>query len=71
MFRKYPMLQDMPDLLPKLRPYQRRAAYWMVQREKVASEIWGEKERDQFVYPLCTPVNLIDSCSTMFYNSFR
>ncbi|KAK1388404.1 E3 ubiquitin-protein ligase SHPRH [Heracleum sosnowskyi] len=68
--KKYPMLEDMPDLLPKLRPYQRRAAYWMVQREKGGSEIWGEKERDQFVYPLCTPVNLIDSCSTMFYNSF-
>lgn len=65
------MLDDMPDLLPKLRPYQRRAAYWMVQREKGGSVILGEKERDQFVYPLCTPVNVIDSCSTMFYNSFR
>ncbi|KAL2926006.1 E3 ubiquitin-protein ligase SHPRH [Bienertia sinuspersici] len=29
-----PMLEaELPDLLPKLRPYQRRAAYWMVQRE--------------------------------------
>lgn len=68
--KEYPMLDDMPDLLPKLRPYQRRAAYWMVQREKGGSVSWGGKERDQFVYPLCTRVNLIDSCSTMFYNSF-
>ncbi|KAK3026816.1 hypothetical protein RJ639_041888 [Escallonia herrerae] len=34
--KEEPMLEnEMPDLLPKLRPYQLRAAYWMVQREKL------------------------------------
>ncbi|KAM7494701.1 hypothetical protein LguiB_029310 [Lonicera macranthoides] len=66
-----PMLEDhMPDLLPELRPYQRRAAYWMVEQEKGASLCMGGSERSQPIYPLCTPVTFIDSCSRMFYNSF-
>ncbi|KAL6980872.1 RING-type E3 ubiquitin transferase [Sarracenia purpurea var. burkii] len=61
-----PMLEnDLPDLLPELRPYQRRAAHWMVQREK------GPSERSHLLSPLCIPVNLIDTCSTIFYNPFR
>ncbi|KAK3022375.1 hypothetical protein RJ639_047349 [Escallonia herrerae] len=66
-----PMLEnDMPDLLPKLRPYQLRAAYWMVQREKGASGRLSGSEKCQFIYPLCTPVEFIDTCSRMFYNPF-
>ncbi|XP_052201128.1 uncharacterized protein LOC127807364 isoform X2 [Diospyros lotus] len=69
--KENPMLEDnIPDLLPKLRPYQRRAAYWMVQREKGASECSSASERSQFLSALCVPLNLIDTCSTVFYNPF-
>ncbi|XP_019079923.1 uncharacterized protein LOC100248506 isoform X2 [Vitis vinifera] len=54
---------DMPDLLPELRPYQRRAAYWMVQRE-----IKGEG--GSLFSPLCMPVDFVDSFERMFYNPF-
>ncbi|KAH0979320.1 hypothetical protein GBA52_006497 [Prunus armeniaca] len=40
------MLQDdMPDLLPELKPYQRRAAYWMVRREKGDAESLAKKRK--------------------------
>ncbi|XP_015575743.2 E3 ubiquitin-protein ligase SHPRH [Ricinus communis] len=61
---------DLPDLLPVLRPYQRRAAYWMLQQEKGHSRDSIEKERSQFFSPLCMPVDFLDSCLTMFYNPF-
>ncbi|XP_043816929.1 uncharacterized protein LOC110625034 isoform X2 [Manihot esculenta] len=66
-----PMLDnDISDLLPVLRPYQRRAAFWMLQQEKRDSEDSGEEHRSQFFSPLCMPVTFLDSSSTMFYNPF-
>ncbi|KAK4351223.1 hypothetical protein RND71_030536 [Anisodus tanguticus] len=43
---------DLPDLLPKLRPYQRRAAYWMVQREKRNSDGSLQSKINHFISPL-------------------
>lgn len=66
------MLQaDMPDLLPELKPYQRRAAYWMVHREKGYAESPVKKGNSQFISPLCLPLEFLDTCSKMFYNPFR
>ncbi|XP_054788420.1 uncharacterized protein LOC129294236 isoform X2 [Prosopis cineraria] len=66
-----PMLQeDIPDLLPELRPYQRRAAFWMVEREKKRAGGQGERERSHFHSPLCVPVDFIDMSSKMFFNPF-
>ncbi|KAF8397100.1 hypothetical protein HHK36_016007 [Tetracentron sinense] len=67
-----PILEDeLPDLLPELRPYQLRAAYWMVQREKGSSGSLGERDEDQFFSPLCVPVDFLDTHSRMFFNPFR
>lgn len=67
-----PMLEDdIPELLPKLRPYQLRAAFWMVEREKAVEESQGERERNQFHSPLCIPVDFLDTSSQMFFNPFR
>lgn len=65
------LVDDQPDLLPLLRPYQRRAAYWMVQREKGDSASLSEKERSQFFSPLCMPMDFLDTSSKLFYNPFR
>ncbi|CAO2820777.1 unnamed protein product [Amaranthus hypochondriacus] len=68
-----PMLDvELPDLVPELRPYQSRAACWMVQREKVALQDSSlEWEHSLFHSPLCVAMNFLDSCSRMFYNPFR
>lgn len=72
LFRADAMIEeDFPDLLPKLRPYQRRAAYWMVQREKGDLGNQIEKEENQLFSPLCLPVELLNRGSKMFYNPFR
>lgn len=62
------LADDIIDLLPELRPYQRRAAYWMVQREK------GDPitlEDNQFISPLSISVEFLDSATKMFFNPFR
>ncbi|XP_015877624.2 uncharacterized protein LOC107414045 isoform X2 [Ziziphus jujuba] len=59
--------EDLPDLLPELRPYQRRAAYWMVNREK--GDL-GSPNELQFFSPLCMPVKFLNISSNMFYNPF-
>ncbi|MCD7448011.1 hypothetical protein HAX54_036831 [Datura stramonium] len=69
--KEEPMLDDdLPDLLPKLRPYQRRAAYWMVQREKRNFDGSLQSKINHFISPLCTPLSLIDTSITIYYNSF-
>ncbi|CAN8317715.1 unnamed protein product [Cochlearia groenlandica] len=65
------MLEDgISDLLPELRPYQRRAAYWMVQRERGDPITKGDREDDQFISPLSISVGFLDSVSKMFFNPF-
>ncbi|KAH0704372.1 E3 ubiquitin-protein ligase SHPRH isoform X1 [Solanum tuberosum] len=69
--KEEPMLDDdLPGLLPKLRPYQRRAAYWMVQREKRNSDGSLESKINHFISPLCMPLSLIDTSITIYYNPF-
>ncbi|KAJ0259432.1 RING-finger [Hirschfeldia incana] len=65
------MLEDeITDLLPELRPYQRRAAYWMVQRERGDPITLGDKEDNHFISPLSIPIGFLDSVSKMFFNPF-
>ncbi|PHT52525.1 hypothetical protein CQW23_06987 [Capsicum baccatum] len=69
--KEEPMLDDdLPGLLPKLRPYQRRAAYWMVQREKRNSDGSLQSKINHFISPLCMPLSLIDTSITVYYNPF-
>ncbi|XP_008782680.2 E3 ubiquitin-protein ligase SHPRH isoform X1 [Phoenix dactylifera] len=66
------MLEDeLPDLLPRLRPYQRRAAYWMVQREKGITKSSGNNIQYQLSSPCNVPVIFLDKNSRMFYNPFN
>ncbi|XP_043698641.1 E3 ubiquitin-protein ligase SHPRH-like [Telopea speciosissima] len=70
--KEEPMLEDeLPDLLPELRPYQRRAAYWMVQREKRASESMCRRDQNNnFCGPLSVSLDFLDTHMKMFYNPF-
>lgn len=62
------MLEDhLPDLLPELRPYQRRAACWMIKREK--GDLGGNDS--QAVSPLCMSLKLISTSRRIYYNPFR
>lgn len=66
------MLDDpLPNLVPELRPYQRRAVYWMVQREKGASEHSEPSKINPLISPLCMPLSLIDKSAAVYYNPFR
>ncbi|KAG9149766.1 hypothetical protein Leryth_021853 [Lithospermum erythrorhizon] len=69
--KQEPMLEDhLPGLVSELRPYQRRAAYWMVRRERGVCQGFEGNSRDQFVSPLSIPVSLIDTSSNIHYNPF-
>ncbi|KAF3554843.1 hypothetical protein F2Q69_00017781 [Brassica cretica] len=59
---------DITDLLPELRPYQRRAAYWMVQRERGDPITLGGEE--EFISPLSISIGFLDSAAKMFFNPF-
>ncbi|KAJ8771167.1 hypothetical protein K2173_023492 [Erythroxylum novogranatense] len=66
-----PLLEDeLPDLLPVLRPYQRRAVYWMVEREKGEPDSSWERKKSQVFSPLCIAVSFLDTSSKMYYNPF-
>ncbi|XP_021309524.1 E3 ubiquitin-protein ligase SHPRH isoform X2 [Sorghum bicolor] len=59
--------EDLPDLVPQLRPYQLRAAHWMVQREKGNTPHQGYANSA----PYCVPIDFIHKNSRMFYNPFN
>lgn len=61
----------LPNLVPELRPYQRRAVYWMVQREKGAYEHSKTSKIIPLTSPLCMPLSLIDKSAAIYYNPFR
>lgn len=66
------MLEDeFPYLIPQLRPYQRRAVFWMVEKEKQNREASNDKTLTWLLRPLCVPVDMLDSNSKIFYNPFR
>ena len=61
---------DLPELVPQLRPYQRRAAYWMIQRERGLSVSSDKGMERPCLSPFCVPVPLLDGTLMMFYNPF-
>lgn len=62
--------ENLPDLLPHLRPYQLRAANWMVQREK-GNTVSLPNEGDVHSAPYCVPIDFVGTKSRMFYNPFN
>lgn len=63
--------EKLPELLPCLRSYQLRAAYWMIQREKATDENSGQEGARQLSAPYSVPVVFLDKSSKMFYNPFK
>ncbi|XP_024403200.1 uncharacterized protein [Physcomitrium patens] len=72
---------DFPELVTELRPYQRRAAYWMVQREVGSGAIdnldessnastSGMKTTRGVEHPLWVPVDSLTGQSKFFYNPY-
>eukprot|EP00898_Chlorokybus_atmophyticus_P007364 jgi/Chlat1/7629/Chrsp64S07159 len=55
---------DFPALLPTLRPYQRRAVAWMVNREKA---IEGVQHDDEQPHPLWEPVEDLRGTKSFYY----
>lgn len=52
------LLTTPPELQPQLRPYQRRAVYWMLQREGCTA-ICGTPSAQELGHPLWAPVQLL------------
>ncbi|KAG8079306.1 hypothetical protein GUJ93_ZPchr0007g5579 [Zizania palustris] len=63
--------EELPDLLPCLRPYQLRAANWMVQREKGNTIVSSPKQEYVHSAPYCVPIDFMHKNSRMFYNPFN
>lgn len=63
--------EELPDLLPRLRPYQLRAANWMVQREKGNTMVSSPNQEYVHCAPYCVPIDFIRKNSRMFYNPFK
>ncbi|XP_057849243.2 uncharacterized protein LOC131060147 isoform X2 [Cryptomeria japonica] len=70
--KEEPMLEvNFPELLPELRPYQRRASYWMVHREmSKIQDATTENQPGNIKNPLCVVVSSINSQSKIYYNPF-
>lgn len=67
-----PMLDcQLPDLLPLLRPYQSRAAFWMLQREKNAVDLQVKRIQTSLVDPFSVPISSLEGTHNIFYNPFN
>uniref|UniRef100_A0A0D9X2Z0 RING-type domain-containing protein n=1 Tax=Leersia perrieri TaxID=77586 RepID=A0A0D9X2Z0_9ORYZ len=63
--------EELPGLLPHLRPYQLRAANWMVQREKRNTMVSSPNQQYAHSAPYCVPIDYMHNNSRMFYNLFN
>lgn len=62
---------DPPGLLANLRPYQSRAAYWMVKREESSKSSMDNGASTIMNWPFCLEVVSLDKNKSFFYNPFR
>ncbi|XP_015695228.2 E3 ubiquitin-protein ligase SHPRH [Oryza brachyantha] len=63
--------EELADLLPHLRPYQLRAANWMVQREKGNTMVSSPNQQYVHSAPYCVPIDFMHKNSRMFFNPFN